>query len=308
MGLSFLYRYSPILLVYFLGAIGNATADSAGPPGLSAQPEISTLCKRIGDKLASVSDRECLALDLKPSGHYSVNQLPIGLREYPPIDGRRPLGRVLFVGGIHGDEYAAVSVTFKWMKILEEYHSGLFHWRMIPLVNPDGLLQKKSQRMNANGVDLNRNFPTSSWHRALVDYWEKRTGKNKRRYPGPYALSEPETRWLFTEIATFQPDVIVSVHAPHGIVDFDGPQDAAPDKLGHLNLKLLGTYPGSLGNYANTYGGMPVVTLELPHAGIMPSTQQISHIWTDLIRWLRTKVNWQITDKSSLPKEEGVKG
>jgi len=257
---------------------------------------IKDLCERIGSKLSSVSARECLSLDLQPSGHFSVNNKPIGIREYPPLQARQPLGRVLFVSGIHGDEYAAVSVTFKWMQILKQYHSGLFHWRFAPLMNPDGLLQKKSQRMNINGVDLNRNFPTTSWHHALVDYWEVRTGKNKRRYPGPHALSEPETRWLFTEIAAFKPDVIISVHAPHGIVDFDGPKKVAPKKLGHLNLKLLGTYPGSLGNYANVYGGMPVVTLELPHAGIMPSQQQISSIWTDLVKWLRNKIDWKVSE------------
>ena len=48
----------------------------------------------------------------------------------------------------------------------------------------------------------------------------------------------------------------------------------------------MGTYPGSLGNYAGVYLGVPVVTLELPHAGIMPSRNQISRLWTDLVRWL----------------------
>ena len=307
MGILHYCRYSLVLLIGTLGAVGSSHANTDTPCAQPAQSEISALCEQIGGKLSSVSDDECKALELEPTGHYSVNRLPIGLKEYPPVEGRRPLGRVLFIGGIHGDEYAAVSVTFKWMEILNKHHSGLFHWRVIPLMNPDGLLQKKSQRMNANGVDLNRNFPTTSWHSALVDYWEKRTGKNIRRYPGPHALSEPESRWLFTEMANFQPDVVVSVHAPHGIVDFDGPKDTAPKKLGHLNLKLLGTYPGSLGNYANTYGDMPVVTLELPHAGIMPSKKQISNIWTDLIRWLRTKVDWQVTDQTMLSTTD-IKG
>ncbi len=281
----------------------HANAEQDLPPDSppdETQPEyesITQLCEQIGNKLASVSAEECHTLDLQLSGHYSNRHKPISILEYPPLPSRKPLGKVLFISGIHGDEYAAVSVTFKWMHILKKYHSGLFHWRFTPLMNPDGLLQKKSQRMNANGVDLNRNFPTSSWDRALVDYWQKRTGKNIRRYPGPHALSEPESRWLFTEIATFRPDVIISVHAPHGIVDFDGPKKVAPKKLGHLNLKLLGTYPGSLGNYANVYGGMPVVTLELPHAGIMPSDHQIRKIWIDLVKWLRNKVDWKVTEK-----------
>ena len=75
------------------------------------------------------------------------------------VDEDRPLGRILVIGGIHGDEYSSVSVVFKWMDILNIHHSGLFHWHFIPLSNPDGLLQPSSQRQNARGVDLNRNFP-----------------------------------------------------------------------------------------------------------------------------------------------------
>jgi murein tripeptide amidase MpaA len=30
----------------------------------------------------------------------------------------------------------------------------------VPVLNPDGMLAAKPRRVNANGVDLNRNFPT----------------------------------------------------------------------------------------------------------------------------------------------------
>jgi len=264
---------------------------------------IDDLCQRIGKKLSSVSKKECSSLKLQESGKLSLEGQHLAYRDYPPVDGKKPLGKILFIGGIHGDEYSAVSVTFKWMHILKKFHSGLFEWRFIPLLNPDGLLREKSQRMNNNGIDLNRNFPTNNWDETLIDYWEKRTHKNKRRYPGPYALSEPESLMLYDEIQAYQPDVVISVHAPHGIVDFDGPKKIAPQKLGDLNLKLLGTYPGSLGNYANLFGGMPVVTLELKHAGIMPSKKQISLIWTDLVRWLKTEMDWpKATEKDDQTK------
>jgi len=254
----------------------------------NAQPDQQSdaLCKQIARKLASVGLNECRAQHLKPTGAASVLGKPILMREYPPVKYKQPLGRVLFIGGVHGDEYSSVSVTFKWMNILNKHHSGLFHWRFIPLMNPDGLLRKKSRRINANGVDINRNFPTQSWDEALNDYWTRRTGRNTRRYPGPYALSEPETRWLVEEIARFRPDVIISVHAPHGLVDFDGPPKA-PIKLGSLRLKVLGTYPGSLGNYAVAHKELQVVTLELSYAGIMPKKRQINRIWSDLIVWLK---------------------
>jgi len=195
----------------------------------------------------------------------------------------------LLIGGIHGDEYSSVSVTFKWLTLLNRFHSGLFHWRIAPMLNPDGLLRPKSQRMNSRGVDLNRNFPCPDWHSATKDYWERRTSKNPRRYPGEGPLSEPESKWLADEIERFKPDVIISVHAPHNILDFDGPPDP-PERLGPLHLKLLGTYPGSLGRYAGVQNGLPVVTLELPSAGSMPSTQEQRSIWVDLVSWLKKRV------------------
>ena len=155
-------------------------------------------------------------------------------------------------------------------------------------MNPDGLLKKKSSRTNANGVDLNRNFPTRDWKEKSVYYWVVRTNKNPRRYPGTDPLSEPETRWLYGEINDFKPDVIIAVHAPHGIVDFNhNGATNAPNKLGRLHLNLLGTYPGSLGNFAGIQRSIPVLTIELKYAGIMPSPREVNDIWIDMIRWLR---------------------
>ncbi len=270
-------------------------------PWAGADPSpVEAACAEIAAKLASVGYTECLARGLQASEGRSVLGRPILVKEYPPLPGRRPRARVLLVGGIHGDEYSSVSVVFKWMKILDRHHSGLFHWRFVPLLNPDGLLRKpRAQRMNANGVDLNRNFPTPNWFEESHAYWE-RTRRNPRRYPGEAPLSEPESRFLAQLIADFRPDAIVSVHAPFGILDFDGPS-RPPKRLGQLYLNLLGTYPGSLGNFAGVQQAIPVVTIELPHAGIMPRPREIRRIWVDLVRWLVNNV-----PVSPLQAEAGV--
>ncbi|MCP4878425.1 MAG: murein peptide amidase A [Gammaproteobacteria bacterium] len=254
----------------------------------SASDNVDSYCRKVSDKLASVSYRECTTLAMKPSGHSSVDGQPLLLKEYPPLDERKPKGRILLVGGTHGDELASISIVFKWMHTLEKHHSGLFHWRINPLMNPDGALQPRHRRTNANGVDLNRNFSTPESHNgAALNYWKVKTYQNERRYPGPYPLSEPETNWLHQEIIDFNPDVVIAVHAPYSLVDYDAPSRAnAPTRIGHLYKNLMGTYPGSLGNYAGIHLGVPVITLELPHAGIMPTRNQISRLWTDLVRWL----------------------
>ena len=63
-------------------------------------------------------------------------------------------------------------------------------------------------------------------------------------------------------------------------------------------MNLLGTYPGSLGNYAGIQRKIPVVTIELPYAGIMPTNKEINGIWRDLVRWLRKNINEEAYNKS----------
>lgn len=254
-------------------------------------------CKKIGSKLGSVSIEDCLNINLTATEGRSVKNASILLKEYPPLERRSPLGKVLLIGGIHGDEYSSVSIVFKWMRILDEHHSGLFHWQIIPLLNPDGLLRKKSQRMNENNVDLNRNFPMHDWKNTAIKHWVDVTDSNPRRYPGEKSLSEPETTWLVEHINRYNPDVIVAVHAPHGVVDYDGPRNG-PYKLGRLYLNLLGTYPGSLGNYAGIQRKIPVVTIELPYAGIMPTNKEISSIWRDMVKWLSKNITVEAYNES----------
>ncbi|MCZ6802751.1 MAG: M14 family murein peptide amidase A [Proteobacteria bacterium] len=253
-------------------------------------------CNRIGNKLGSVSINNCLDINLTATDGRSVKNAPILLKEYPPLTRRSPLGKILLLGGIHGDEYSSVSIVFKWMRILNEHHSGLFHWHIVPLLNPDGLLRKKSQRMNENNVDLNRNFSMHDWENTAIKHWIDVTHSNPRRYPGEKPLSEPETTWLVEHINRYDPDVIVAVHAPHGVVDYDGPCNG-PYKLGRLYLNLLGTYPGSLGNYAGIQRKIPVVTIELPYAGIMPTNKEINDIWRDMVKWLSKNITLEVYTK-----------
>lgn len=272
------------LLLLFCGVVAVAANPRQVPP-LAAAGLIEGLCQEIGNKLGSVSVSDCLRQGLRPTGHFSVLGRPLAMKEYPPTDQKQPLGRVLVIGGIHGDEYSSVSVVFKWMEILDIHHSGLFHWHFLPLTNPDGLLRDDSQRQNARGVDLNRNFPSADWEELAHRYWQSRTDSDPRRYPGPSPASEPETQLLVDEIRNFDPDIIISMHAPYGLIDHDGPPKA-PARIGHLTLRRLGVFPGSLGNYGGVDLRIPVVTVELPHAGVMPTPHQVSSMWTDLVRWL----------------------
>jgi hypothetical protein len=269
---------------------------------LNTKPQSETIsiekaCSLISARLASVSKKGCDAALLEYSQCRSVEGFPILYREFPPLAQRTPQGRILVIGGIHGDELTSVSIVFKWIEKLNRYHSGLFHWHVVPMMNPDGVLPRAAQRTNKNGVDLNRNLPSDDWHENALKYWREKQGENPRRYPGEQPASEPETQWLIDEINDFKPDAIISVHAPYGVVDFDSLLlNTAPKSLGKLHLNLLGTYPGSLGNYAGINRNIPVITLELPHAWEMPSDQETTRIWEDIVSWLRKNVSTEVAD------------
>jgi murein peptide amidase A len=249
------------------------------------QRSVIALCREIGNKLGSVSVDDCLTQPLAFAGSYTLQSRPMVVREFNTDEQERP--RILILGGIHGDEYSSISIMFKWMDLLEQSEKTDFHWRFAPSVNPDGLLDGQAIRQNANGVDLNRNFPSEDWLDLAEEYWTNTTNRNPRRYPGTHPASEPEVQWIVDQIDTYKPDVIVSVHAPYHLLDYDGPPEP-PQQLGELHLHLLGVYPGSLGNYAGINLGIPVVTMELPSAGIMPSNEQINTMWNDLQDWLHT--------------------
>lgn len=251
----------------------------------AGQWSIDDTCRAISSKLASVSLRDCLDGGLFLSGSFSNNKVPLLVKEYPPLKQRLPQARILVVGGTHGDEYTSISVVFRWMQTLDIHHSGLFHWIFIPLLNPDGLFLDNSTRTNARGVDINRNFPGPMWKEVGYRRWQEYTRSNPRYYPGPYAMSEPETVFLVRLIQEFRPDVIISLHAPLNLVDYDGPGNP-PSSLGSLGLRRLGNFPGTLGNFAGKQLGIPVITIEFSSSGRMPSNKEISSMWRDLVRWL----------------------
>ena len=260
-------------------------APGAGATDIPPLASLERSCELIDRRLASVRVEDCRDAGLRSSLTASVQGQPLLWRDYRSALERGNTQRVLLIGGMHGDEFSSVSIIFQWMRRLQHDRFQPFYWRVMPLLNPDGLLSVPETRTNARGVDLNRNFPTPEWETTAQPWWVKKTGRDPRRYPGPAPRSEPETRWLLRHIERFRPHVIISVHAPYGVLDYDGPREP-PQRLGFLKLHLLGTYPGSLGNYAGLYLGVPVITLELPHAGLMPTRAQVARLWTDLRHYL----------------------
>lgn len=274
----------------------------------------ASTCSEFARKLPNVSHALCEAAALQPSPARSVQGRTILWRDVLPVaePGASPAFRVLVVGAIHGDELSSASLALHWIALASApqaqttqtppepalpaahpLHMRRVHWRFVPALNPDGLLARPPRRVNANGVDLNRNFPTRNWAHDARQYWEKRTRKDPRRWPGNAPLSEPESAFLHGQIERFKPNLIVSIHAPYGVLDFDGPLTAPlvpPARLGRLYLDQVGIFPGSLGNYGGLHQGVPVVTVELPQAGRTPRNAEMRQMWLDLQRWMSERL------------------
>jgi hypothetical protein len=190
-------------------------------------------------------------------GCASVHGVPI--YHYDRAGSNKNPKRILAKALIHGDENLAGAVARAWMVRLQKIEPRN-SWRVIPVANPDGW--KAHTRFNANGVDLNRNFPTKDWDIQAVNYWKKKMKSDPRRNPGPNAASEVETRCLIKQFDEFKPDFLISVHTPLGVLDLDGPK-LAPPRFRPLPWMSLGNFPGSLGRYMWADRKVPVLTIEL---------------------------------------------
>lgn len=260
----------------------------------AAEPHLSDWCARLAPRLPSVSVADCHAVNLVPSGAVSHRGFPILSRQILAAQKNvvTAAPRVLLLGGIHGDELTASAIVFKWLQQANTPLAREFDWQVVPVLNPDGLLAARPSRVNGHGVDLNRNFPTANWQQEAPRYWIEATASDPRRFPGTGPLSEPESRWLQREIERFKPNVIISVHAPYGVLDFDGPAPV-PEKFGRLQFNRVGVYPGSLGNYGGQLNHIPVITIELPNAVKMPAEIDIERIRLDMLTWIKLNIRPQ---------------
>lgn len=132
----------------------------------------------------------------------------------------------------------------------------------IPCLNPDGM--QLGTRTNANGVDLNRNFPTKNWGED-----SSLAGDNPSDYyGGNSAGSEIETQFVIDVIEKYKPELIITLHAPYKVVNYDGPAREIAEKISEIikypvEASIGYPTPGSFGTYAGVERQIPTITLEL---------------------------------------------
>jgi protein MpaA len=147
---------------------------------------------------------------LIPLTGHSVQGRPIRVVER---DGPKPGKTVLVVGCIHGNEAAGIAVT---KLLLRGPRPAAGRLLVIQDLNPDG--RRLGMRVNARGVDLNRNFPSQ---------WRPIGRRGDLEYSGPRPLSEPEARFARLLVRRYRPDVSIWFHQPQDVVRAWGPSVGA---------------------------------------------------------------------------------
>jgi hypothetical protein len=205
-----------------------------------------------------------------------------------------PMGLVL-VCGIHGDEVNAWPVL---ERLWRDFNSGALTQPpdlsiyFVPALNPDGAAA--ARRLNANGVDLNRNWDTNDWRKGV----ELPTLEFLPGGGGPYPFSEPETQamsGLLTRLGTTHTGglTVLYFHAvvpPNGLVmpgsqwangqeEVDGPSQAIGRMLAantgyDYSPTWVGNYPvtGDASSWAVSQG-YRALTIELPTRDTLPGAE-----------------------------------
>jgi hypothetical protein len=207
---------------------------------------------RIGSGAAPARDA---GSDLHDTGWRTIGR---SLEDRPIL--ARTLGRgprrVLWVGGIHGNERESAWTT-RELPAAFLAEPGLADRVTLTLVedlNPDG--SARARRGNARGVDLNRNWPARNFVPSATN--------------GPGPLSEPEAQAFHELVLQAQPELVIVAHAFGGrfFINFDGPARPLAERFAALSgypvvesREIHGT-PGSLGSWIGIDRRTPILTLE----------------------------------------------
>jgi murein peptide amidase A len=167
--------------------------------------------------------------------------------------------KILVVGCIHGNECAGLAIVSALAR--SKPAKGVQLW-LVPEMNPDGTAA--GTRQNADGVDLNRNFP-----------YQWAPIRDPTYYSGPRPLSEPETRAAVELIRRVRPAVTIWYHQHQDLVDMAGGDRGVARRyaeLAHLPAACLPFLPGTAPAWSNhTLRGTTAFVVELPAGPVGPA-------------------------------------
>jgi murein peptide amidase A len=179
---------------------------------------------------------------------------------------------IYLMAGTHGDEIEGIIIVQKLYEWLQTQDIDL-PMVVIPILNGDG--HHKKTRGNANGVDLNRNYPSKDW---------SPKARAPQYFPGTHPLSEPENQYLDGLFKTYAPGLIMSIHSWKPMINTNGDCTDVAMHLHQYNGYVVcddiedHPTPGSLGEYGPQNLGSPVLTFECP---LLKDHTSLEAIWLE---------------------------
>jgi predicted deacylase len=182
----------------------------------------------------------------------------------------------LLVAGLHGEEPETVLLA---RGILERVDAAEATCAIVLCANPDGTAD--GTRQNANGVDLNRNFPATTWREGTTPSYPAGidpvdrvpANRTNRLSTGSAPLSEPESAALAALVERLEPALVLDLHAPLELVLTTPlvPEAVARELADAARMEITddvgSPVPGALRDWlADT--GVPSITYEVEHAGL----------------------------------------
>ena len=157
---------------------------------------------------------------------------------------------VVVIGVFHGDEPQGEYLINKYLA--ENFNTNIL---FIPRLN------SCNTRVNKNGVDLNRNFPTKNWE----------LSEKNEYFGGETPACEKETKFIIETVEKYNPQLILSLHAPYKVVNYDCGGKCDLDIVERIS-KIMNypieesigyPTPGSFGTWAGIERNILTITLEL---------------------------------------------
>lgn len=198
-----------------------------------------------------------------------LNSIKTKLNNTVELIGDASKNNILIIGVVHGDEPQGKILIDEYLKSISDSKktskNTTNHILFIPCLNPDGM--QLNTRTNSNGVDLNRNFPTKNWGQNKGDN-ATCDDETTNYYGGKSPASEIETQFLIDTIEKYSPKLIVTLHAPYKVVNYDGPAEDIAKKISNIikypvEASIGYPTPGSFGTYCGVERNIPTITLEL---------------------------------------------
>lgn len=208
-------------------------------------------------------------IELKPGITVAEEAIPVYKTD---IKGTKE--HIYILGGVHGDEVEGVYIAEQLLAHLKESDDFNSSFIIIPNLNIDGY--RTGTRCNSHGIDLNRNFNTSTW---------KKGYKEKRYFPGEEPESEPEIKFLLKLFAKYPPKFIISLHTWKPFVNYNGNGKEIAELIAeHNEYDIIAgeiekhPTPGSLGDYCEETLNCPLITLECPE---LTDDKGLKAIWEE---------------------------